>query len=159
MNGFHGQLHRAKDDLSLKCCHRSKVARLGKAAIEWERERWKMASINFPRGDLHAFIKHEEEIGRDVFLSLSLIIFTLMCKATFFFAPSSRLWLVSIGQYFEFSRQNLVWITCAKWDFFGYFSNSVFGKPWFCCCRLEERLGRARFSEENTNGQFCLCLA
>lgn len=43
-----------------------------------------MASINFPRGDLHAFIKHEEEIGRDVFLSLSLIIFTLMCKATFF---------------------------------------------------------------------------
>lgn len=69
-----------------------------------------MASINFPRGDLHAFIKHEEEIGRDVFLSLSLIIFTLMCKATFFFAPSSRLWLVSIGQYFEFSRQNLVWI-------------------------------------------------
>lgn len=126
---------------------------------ERERERWKMASINFPRGDLHAFIKHEEEIGRDVFLSLSLIIFTLMCKATFFFAPSSRLWLVSIGQYFEFSRQNLVWITFAKWDFFGYFSNSVFGKPWFCCCRLEERLGRARFSEENTNGQFCLCLA
>ena len=98
MNGFHGQLQRAKDDLSLKCCHRSKVARLGKAAIEWERERWKMASINFPRGDLHAFIKHEEEIGRDVFLSLSLIIFTLMCKATFF-ATSSRLWLVSMGQF------------------------------------------------------------
>ena len=53
-----------------------------------------MASINFPPGDLHAFIKHEEEIGRDVFLSRSLIIFTLTGQTGFF---ALRTLLISIN--------------------------------------------------------------
>ena len=62
-----------------------------------------MASINFPPGDLHAFIKHEEEIGRDVFLSRSLIIFTLTGQTGFF---ALRTLLISInGRFF-------LWYVC-----------------------------------------------
>ena len=80
MNGFHGQLQKAKDD-PLKW--RDRRVKSPGSRYKRERERWKMASINFPPGDLHAFIKHEEEIGRDVFLSRSLIIFTLTGQTVF----------------------------------------------------------------------------